>query len=283
VRDKRYVYLRHYMPHKIYGQHIAYMFETPTTRVWKDLYDKGKLNGAQSRFWETKPPEELYDLEKDPDEVNNLAGSAEHRAVLDRLRQAQRDLALKIRDVGFLPEDEIHRRSKGSTPYQMGHDERLYPAERVIRTAETASSPKPGDSGALFKAFGDADSGVRYWAAMGLLMRGKSGVQAGRSQLTRALEDDSPSVRVAAAEALGRFGGDDDLKRALPVLVELANAEKHGTYVSMAALNALDYLDEKARPVKPAIAALPKVDPNAPARAKGYVANLLRKTLADLE
>ncbi len=73
VRDKRYVYLRNYMPHKIYGQHIAYMFETPTTRVWKQLYDQGKLNHAQKHFWETKPPEELYDLSKDPDEVNNLA------------------------------------------------------------------------------------------------------------------------------------------------------------------------------------------------------------------
>ncbi len=31
VRDKRYVYIRNYMPHKIYGQYLAYMFKTPTT------------------------------------------------------------------------------------------------------------------------------------------------------------------------------------------------------------------------------------------------------------
>ncbi|HCN75975.1 MAG TPA: sulfatase, partial [Verrucomicrobiales bacterium] len=75
VRDKRFVYVRNYMPHKIYGQYIAYMFETPTTAVWKKMYDEGKLNAAQRKFWETKPPEELYDLETDRDEVNNLARS----------------------------------------------------------------------------------------------------------------------------------------------------------------------------------------------------------------
>ena len=35
VRDQRYIYIRNYMPHKIYGQYIDYMFQTPTTRVWK--------------------------------------------------------------------------------------------------------------------------------------------------------------------------------------------------------------------------------------------------------
>ncbi len=282
VRDKRYIYIRNYMPHRIYGQHIAYMFETPTTQVWKDLYDQGKLNAAQRRFWETKPSEELYDLEKDPDEVNNLAGSAAHREILERLRKAQQELALRIRDVGFLPEDEIHRRSKGSTPYQMGQDESKYPAGRVIRTAEEAAALRPGSAGGLLPAFKDSDSGVRYWAAMGLLMRGAEGVKSGRAQLLQALEDASPSVRVAAAEALGRYGNEQELKRALAVLLELANAEKQGAYVAMAALNALDYLDEKARPVKDAIAALPQADPNAPARAQGYVANLLKKTLSDL-
>ncbi len=32
VMGKRYIYLRQYMPHRIYGQHINYMFVTPTTQ-----------------------------------------------------------------------------------------------------------------------------------------------------------------------------------------------------------------------------------------------------------
>ena len=53
--DARYVYVRNYMPHKIYGQHLNYMWETPTTRVWERLYKEGKLNEAQRKFWEKKP------------------------------------------------------------------------------------------------------------------------------------------------------------------------------------------------------------------------------------
>ena len=52
VRDKRYMYVRNFMPHRPHGQHNAYMFETPTTRVWRQLFDEGKLNAAQSRFWQ---------------------------------------------------------------------------------------------------------------------------------------------------------------------------------------------------------------------------------------
>src|SRR5262245_14080635 len=68
VRDKRYVFVWNFMPHRIYGQHVSYMFETPTTRVCKRLFDEGKLNKAQARFWRTKPAFELYDLQNDPDE-----------------------------------------------------------------------------------------------------------------------------------------------------------------------------------------------------------------------
>src|SRR5262249_9595971 len=75
VRDERYVYVRNYMPHKIYGQHVDYMFQTPTTRIWKQLYDEEKLKPPQTYFWQTKPAEELYDLDSDPDEVHNLAAS----------------------------------------------------------------------------------------------------------------------------------------------------------------------------------------------------------------
>src|SRR3954451_1146056 len=79
VRDKQYMYVRNYMPHLPAGQHNAYMFETPTTRVWHDLFEQGKLNAAQSAFWQAKAVEELYDFKADPDEVHNLAGSPEHQ------------------------------------------------------------------------------------------------------------------------------------------------------------------------------------------------------------
>ena len=75
VRDERYVYIRHFMPQRPYGQHVAVMFMSQTAQAWKKLFDEGKLPPHQAAFWQTKPSEELYDLQKDPDEVCNLIDS----------------------------------------------------------------------------------------------------------------------------------------------------------------------------------------------------------------
>ena len=85
VRDKRYLYIKNYMPHKIYGQYIQYMFVTPTTQVWKQLYDEGQLQPPRTYFWETKPSEELFDLENDPDEEFQTALEQVLRIVRFRL------------------------------------------------------------------------------------------------------------------------------------------------------------------------------------------------------
>lgn len=283
VRDKRYVYIRNYMPHRIYGQFIAYMFETPTTAVWKSLYDQGKLNGPQRKFWETKPPEELYDLESDPDEVHNLAQSPEHQEILERLRKAQRDFALEVRDTGFLPEAEIHSRSSGSSPYEMARDGERYPLRRVLEMAEAASSLEEAQTPQLLAALKDPDSAVRHWAALGLLMRGERAVVANAEALRKSLrEDSSPYVRATAAEALGLHGGQEDRKQSLEVLIDLADLSKHGLFVALWALNSLDYLDERARPLKERIAALPDHDPKMDNKFRAYAGNLIKKILADL-
>jgi len=285
VGDGRYVYVRNYMPHKIYGQHLAYMFQTPTTRVWKDLYDAGKLSPPQTYFWERKPAEELYDLQSDPDEVRNLAALPEHQEILARMRTALREQIIRTRDVGFLPEDEIHRRSEGSTPYDIGHDDKSYPLEVILETAEMASSLDPKQTSALVSRLKDSssDCAVRYWAALGLLMRGTEGVAAGHDALVIALADKSLSVRIAAAQCLAQFGPSSELQRSLAVLLELANADKHGLYFAMQALNAIDAIDDKAEVFKDRIAMLAKLDKKFDRRIRENITKLVEKILSDFE
>lgn len=277
VRDARYVYVRNYMPHRIYGQHLAYMWETPTTRVWERMYKEGKLNAAQRKFWETKPAEELFDLESDRDEVNNLAGNAELRPVLERMRKAHREHELKVKDIGLLPEAEMQARAKGSTPYEVGHDPKRHPAERVLDAAELASSLRPGVTKELERAMSDPDAGVRYWGAMGILMRGAQEVKPTRPRLLKAMKEDAaPVVRIAAAEALGRYGTEDDLRGALATLMALADPVKNGAYVSMQALGSIDAMGKKADSVRQQVAALPKEDPTAPQRVRTeYIKRLI--------
>jgi uncharacterized sulfatase len=271
--DGRYVYVRHFMPHKIYGQHIAFMFQTPTTRIWKAKYDKGELNEAQKKFWERKPFEELFDLQTDRDEVKNLAGSPAHKQTLERMRGALREWMLSIRDVGLLPEDEIHSRAAGSSPYDVGHDKTKYPFERVLETAELSASAAPMKR--LVERMGDTDSAVRYWAAVGVLIRGKSAFEDSRPSLVKLLTDAAPAPQIMAAEAFGTYGTAEEVRRAIDVLMELAPPDKTSAYTSIQALNALSNLGDKAAGVKDAIAKLPRKDPKAPARAGEYVPRLI--------
>jgi uncharacterized sulfatase len=284
--DGRYIYIRQYMPHRIYGQHVAYQFETPTTAIWFKLFGGDKTSNApQALFWREKPAEELYDLESDPDEIHNIAADPANSSIVARLSQALREWEAKIRDLGFLPENQIHSRSVNKTPYEMGHDNGSYPFERIRLVAEAASSLKnDGDTLQTIAAgFNSLDSAGRYWAAMGALMRKKEGVDKFHGQLVRALSDGVVDVRIPAAEALARHGTPEESVKALDVLVDLADPVKHGFYVAVAALNSLDYLDEIALPRKEDIAALPADDPNVPRKIQGNLPKLREKLLADLE
>jgi hypothetical protein len=282
VRDKRYMYIRNYMPHRVYGQHVAYMFETPTTRVWQRLFEERKLNGPQRVFWRTKPAEELYDLWQDPHEIRNLVESPEHMETLARMRHALRQWTARVKDVGFLAEWEMHARAGDETPREMAQDKNRYDFDAVFTAAELATSLQENDLPEVVELLQHGDTDVRYWAATGLLAHGEAGVRAGHAILVAALSDDSPIVRIVAAEALGRFGSENDAEVALEVLLEYAQSQE-SYYLSMAAWNAIDHVDERARPSLRAIKALSvRAEPPSPRMGK-YTSLLKRKTLADLQ
>jgi len=234
--------------------------------------------------WGLKPAEELYDLKADPDEVNNLARSGEHRAKLRELREALRNWCREIRDLGFLPEGEIHSRSAGSTPGDMARDDSKYPFDRIFAAAEIATTRRAKDLPAIKKNLKDSDSAVRYWGVIGILNRGPGTVAKSRDELLAALADDSPYVRIASALALGKHGEKADQRRAVDCLLELAPWTPDGdVFVSMAAQNAIDKLDDKAAYAVETIKAFPSKGGRSPdGRYNGYVSSLLSKTLADL-
>jgi hypothetical protein len=278
--DGRYVYVRNYLPNRVPGQHVEYMFQTPTTRVWKQLHDSGKLTPAQDAFWKPKSAEELYDLQSDPDEVANLAFDPAQAETLKRLRKAQQELALRIRDVGFLPERELHTRFRGASPYDGAREAPADPFRRIFEAAEMASRRTPEDIPALRGMLQNDDSAVRYWAAMGMVIRGARAVEAARDELRAALEDPSPDVRIAAAEALIRYAAAADRKSARDALVELASWEKHDVFTALAALNAIDAAGDEARTAQDAIKKLPSKGKLPSPRYAAYVPRLIEDLLA---
>ncbi|MEJ7779658.1 MAG: sulfatase [Daejeonella sp.] len=87
VRDKRYKYIRNFYPD---------LPETPSADILRDLTFqymlKQKGNGTldtalMSYFYLPKMPEELYDTEKDPYELNNLVKDAAYYSILNTMRR----------------------------------------------------------------------------------------------------------------------------------------------------------------------------------------------------
>lgn len=238
VRDKRYRYIRNYYPNKIYAQYIEYLWRAPSMKSWDSAYKTGTLNEVQSRFFRSKPVEELYDCGKDPDNVNNLADKKEYQDVLKRLRAATRDWLIVSRDAGFIPEARKEELSKTTTIYEYAHSV-SYPVKKVIETAEMASSKEAEFLDELIRRLQDQDPDVRYWAATGCIILGQAAMRS-KEFLNKLLTDRESSVRIAAAEALYILG---EKKKALNILVN--ELEGSNLMARVQALNVLENADKK--------------------------------------
>jgi uncharacterized sulfatase len=92
-------------------QYINYMDEMPIMRDWRRLAFEGKLDPTPMLFMaRTKPKEELYDLEKDPYEIHNLANSTENQDILKDMRAALDKWIIDTKDLGAISEKELIQR-----------------------------------------------------------------------------------------------------------------------------------------------------------------------------
>ena len=101
--------------------------------------------------------------------------------------------------------------------------------------------------------------------------------------LEKALSDDSPYVRVVAAEALGKFGSEEQVDKAVETLGQIADPIKNGCFPSMLAMNAIDHLDNKAKSLLPMIESMPQVPEGVDKRFQGYVGRLVNTTVEELK
>lgn len=271
VRDKRYLYIRNFMPDLSWNQPETFSDQLELRREITQLAAAGKLNAAQLTYaGPSKPAELLYDTDQDPWQIHNLANDPGRRPVLERLRKVLRDWQAESRDVALIHETEAAKlcAQTGRSLVELARDEKHFPLERVLDTAWRVGLP--GEVGNLTRRLSDPNATVRYWAAIGLRAAGRDAAAA-KDALQKALADESSPVSIEAAGILVAQHHD---RAALDHLAAALSTNDENAVVHAA--RTLQLLGGKARPALPAMqAALPKTQ-NMFARwaIQGAIANL---------
>ena len=109
VREKRYHYIRNYMPSQGLASLNRYKEKCFLVMpLMRQMYAEGKLNSNAAELLEPLPYEQLYDTETDPHEMHNLVDSEnpKHQEVLLRLRNALDKWMMETKDLGEVPEPD---------------------------------------------------------------------------------------------------------------------------------------------------------------------------------
>lgn len=111
VRNKQFKYIKNYLPNKPGATHLGYRDQMVLMQdLWRQL-EAGKMNKQQAIWFNDRPSEELYDIVKDPEEVNNLAYHSAYQAQLNTMRLALKEWQAHVPDLSDLSEIELAQQS----------------------------------------------------------------------------------------------------------------------------------------------------------------------------
>ena len=221
VRDKRWLYIRNFMPQFGYNQPTSWPDQGDIRHEFYRLTDKEKMTPAQWQFaGPTRPVEELYDCQNDPLNLTNLITSTnpEHQKKLFKMRDLLHRQLLESKDLGFIAESEAWRITHGSTPWEVARDPERAPDFDAILGAARLCGTELEESRPIANLKHE-DPLVRYWGALAFGGRDSISEEA-RETLSANINDESAAVRIEAASALVRHG--DDSARAT-LIKELEN------------------------------------------------------------
>lgn len=193
-----------------------YRYKMLAYQQWRELSQEGELASQQDAFFRRRPVEALFDLNQDPDEINNLAGSPEQSSRLIAMRQTLATHLKKTNDLSFFTE-AVFLREGAQSPVSFGesHQDQI---ATYIETANIAVQPLANTTTPLLTAINSGDSIVRQWGLVAASSLGSASTTA-RDFLAedetivklaqRRTLDDSPMVAARAAELLAILALDD--------------------------------------------------------------------------
>ena len=105
VCSKEYKYIRNYVRGMTCFENS--LGNVVASTAGKKLFDQDKLTAVQTAYYLEKPEEELYDLKKDPFELNNLAEDPAHDEIISSFRAKLDDWIQRTGDDGQFEDPEM--------------------------------------------------------------------------------------------------------------------------------------------------------------------------------
>ena len=221
LRKGKYKYMRSYQPFNFDGLWNNYRYRMQAYKEWWRLYKAGKLTKAAALFFEPRAPEALYDIDKDPYEVNNIAADPANAKVLADLRGRLTARVKGMPDLSFFPESELAKKAFGN-PVKFGQAQKARIA-KLVDIADLALIPPASASDKIAAALKSKDPWQRYWGLIVCSCFGKKAAAFVAKAKEIAAADDEPLVRVRAAEFLALTGAAEPQK----VIVDVLATAKH--------------------------------------------------------
>lgn len=239
VRSKEFKYIRYYESYKPFTQYMNTPEQGEIMMAIRDADENGTLPEAGLHIAsDTKPDEELFDLKKDPWELNNLASDPMYHDKLIEMRAAHARWSDNTKDAGLIPETILRS-------WEKSHDQSIFDILRTqdVPINEIREAALGNDLTQFTKALNHKNEAVRYWAAISLgnlpELKNHSNVI---NELQAMLNDSTPAVRIAAARALCKA---DQYSEPVNTLIIELNSEDE--WVRLLAVQVLDEIGENAR------------------------------------
>ncbi|WP_343329630.1 sulfatase [Polaribacter staleyi] len=201
VRKGEYKYARNYEPFNFDGLMNNYRYQQLGYQQWAQFYKEGKLNKNQSKFFEPKQPEELYNVEVDPYELDNLATKPAYKKALKKLRKNLNKRVSNMPDLSFYPEFYlINNAFDNPVAFGQKHKKEI---QKYIKTSNLMLLAFNKAKSKLQKGLQSSDPWMRYWSLISCSAFGAEAKEF--SPLIKAIsKNDSQLInKVRAAEFLG--------------------------------------------------------------------------------
>ena len=215
MRKGKYTYIRNLQGFYPDALQNNYRYKMLAYTEWRELFKAGKLNAAQSQFHQRRPAEQLFDVEADPHEINNLSENPKYAKALSQLREGMKKKLRQINDLSFYPESHMVKAALGNgQAYGKKHDGEI---DRLADISDLALVPFTEAKSGLTKAMASGNPWERYWGCITAAVHGED-AKALVPNARKLLGDKNLMVRMRAAEFLGSIKAMNPMPALLSVL-----------------------------------------------------------------